>query len=115
MEKFDLMGEWNVNEGTISFWVRKGKLQWNDGLIHVLFNLTKNDGSISLVRDSDNKLKFSHVISGKGRTDVEFDVSKLSSEIDHHIVTTWSTKNKETHLYVDGKSVAESKIIYASS
>lgn len=109
------MSEWNVNEGTIAFRVRKSKLQWNDGLIHVLFNLAKNDGSIFLVKDSDNKLKFFHVILGKGRTDVEFDVSTLSSEIDHHIVTTWSIKNKETHLYVDGKSVAESKITYASS
>ena len=65
-EMLDLMSEWNVNEGTIEFWVRKSKLQWNDSLIHVLLNLTKNDGSIFLVKDSDNKLKFFHVILGKG-------------------------------------------------
>ena len=107
------MNEWNIEEGTISFWVRKDKLQWNDGKIHVLLNLTKKDasGSIFMVKDSDNKLKFFHVILGKGRTDVETDVSNLSIKEDHYIAVTWSLKNKEICLYLDGKEVAKSRIV----
>lgn len=108
--------EWNVNEGTIEFRVKKGKLQWNDGLVHVLVNLSKTgQGSIFIVKDSDNKLKFFHVILGKGRTDVEADVSELSSSEDHHIAATWSVKNKETCLYIDGERVARSEIEYMAN
>lgn len=107
------MNNWNVDEGTISFWVRKNKLKWNDNLTHVLLNLSKKDGSIFLVKDSDNKLKFFHVILGKGRTDIEHDVSELSSEKDHQIAVTWSVKSKEICLYIDGEPVKKSKIEYS--
>ena len=106
------MTDWNVKEGTIQFWVRKGKLQWDDGLKHVLLNPSKKEGSILLVKDSDDKLKFSHVILGKGRTDAESDVSKLSSNKDHNIAVTWSVKNKQICLYIDGEAVAKSAIKY---
>lgn len=108
------MNDWDIDEGTISFWVRKDKLQWNDGKMHVLLNLTKEDasGSIFMVKDSDNKLKFFHVILGKGRVDVETDVSELSTKEDHQVAVTWSLKEKQIRLFIDGKVVADSKIKY---
>jgi len=65
------------------------------------------------VKDSDNKLKFFHVILGKGRTDVEADVSKLSNDQDHFIAVTWSVKDKQIVLYIDGEPVAKAKTEYA--
>lgn len=108
------MNDWDVEEGTIEFWVRKGKLQWNDGAIHVLLNLTKKDasGSIFMVKDKDNKLKFFHVILGKGRTDVETNVSELNGDKDHYVAVTWSVKTKQIRLFIDGEVVAESTIKY---
>jgi len=35
-----------LREGTIEFWVRKNKIQWNDGLIQVLVNISNEQGSI---------------------------------------------------------------------
>ena len=103
----------NLEEGTIEFWVRKNKLQWSNGTIQVLVNLSNKQGSIFIVKDSDNKLKFFHVILGKGRTDVEIDVSDLNDSEDHHIVATWSVNKKEINLYVNGgKKKATSKIEY---
>ena len=102
-----------LEEGTIEFWVRKGKLQWCDGLIRVLLSLSNEQGSIFIVKDSDNKLKFFHVFLGKGRTDVEIDVSDLSNSKDHHIAATWSVSKKETALYIDGgERTAKSEINY---
>jgi len=50
---------------------------------------------------------------GKGRTNVELDVSDLSSSETHHIAATWSVSKKETALYIDGgKKIAKSKIKY---
>ena len=103
----------DLEEGTIEFWVRENKLQWNDGSIQVLVNLSNKQGSIFIVKDSDNKLKFFHVILGKGRTDVEVDVSELNNNEPHYIVATWSISKKEINLYVDGgKKKATSKINY---
>jgi len=108
-----LAGQLNLEEGTISFWVRAGKLQWSDGLIRVLFNISNEQGSIFIVKDSDNKLKFFHVFLDKGRTDVEIDVSDLSSNKDHYIATTWSVSNKQIILYIDGgERIAKSEIRY---
>ena len=92
----------DLREGTIEFWVKKNKILWNDGLIQVLVNISNEQGSIFILKDSDNKLKFFHVLLGKGRTDVEIDVSELSSEEPHHIAATWSITKGEIALYIDG-------------
>ena len=92
----------DLREGTIEFGVNKNKIQWDDGLIQVLVNISNEQGSIFIVKDSDNKLKFFHVLLGKGRTDVEIDVSDLNSNKPHHIAATWSVTKKEIVLYVDG-------------
>jgi len=53
------------------------------------------------------------VLLGKGRTDVEVDVSNLSSNEPHHIAATWSITKKEIALYIDGgKKIAKSDIKY---
>ncbi len=102
----------NMKEGIIEFWVKEKKLIWNDGVAQVLFNISKSDGSVFLIKDDDNKLKFFHVILGKGRTDAEIDVSNLSTDESHHVVATWSTEKKEIALYLDGKLRVKTKIQY---
>ncbi len=104
---------WNIKEGSIAFWVRNGKLNWSDGLVDALINLSNSEGSIFLLKDSDNKLKFSHVMLGKGRTDIEKDVSQLNKNVDHHIAITWSLRNKEICLYIDGEIASKTAIPYS--
>jgi hypothetical protein len=109
----DLAERLNLEEGTIEFWARAGKIRWNDGLIQVLINISNEQGNIFIVKDSDNKLKFFHVLLGKGRTDVEIDVSDLGGDKDHHIAATWSINNKQIALYIDGgEKFAKSEIKY---
>lgn len=103
----------NLQEGTIAFWIKENKLKWNDGQSAILFNIPKNDGSLFMVKDNDNKLKFFHVILGKGRNDVETDVSNLPTEKPHLIAVTWSIEKKEIALYVDGELKTKSEIQYS--
>lgn len=109
------MSDWNIEEGTVSFWVRRNKVKWNDGIITTFVNLTNNTGSVFVLKDTDNKLKFFHVIMGKGRNDVDFDVSNLDPNNDHMIAVTWSKKNKENQLFIDGKLVAKTKNEFAET
>jgi len=104
----------DIREGTIEFWVRENKIIWNDNKETVLLNtLVNNVGSLFMVKDDDNKLKFFHVILGKGRTDVEVDVSNLALDKPHHIAVTWSLKERKVALYVDGGELkAEKPISY---
>src|SRR5450756_1094499 len=102
-----MSNDWNIEEGSITFWVRKNKLRWNDGAITPLVNLTNDKGNIFITKDSDNKLKFFHVAFGKGRSDIEVDVSKLDETRDHMVAVTWSKKDTKNSLYIDGKSVGE--------
>lgn len=102
----------DIKEGTISFWINEGKVQFNNGQAIPLIQLTPSNGSIFMVKDSDNRLKFFHVYLGKGRTDVEYDVSLLDPNQRHMIAVTWSLKNKEIIMYIDGQQVAKTEIKY---
>jgi hypothetical protein len=102
----------DIREGTIEFWVREDKVKWSDNQKTVLFNIPVNNvGSLFMVKDDDNKLKFFHVILGKGRTDVEVDVSNLALDKPHHIAVTWSLKERKVILYVDGGELRNEKPI----
>lgn len=100
----------NVEEGTIEFRIKKNKLTWNDGLKYDFTNLSNDFGSVLILKDTDDKIKFFHVILGKSRTDVETDVSSLSVSEDHSFAFTWSIETKKIIIYVDGKEVNSSEI-----
>ena len=103
----------DIREGNITFWVKENTVQWNDNQITVLFNITVNTtGSLFMVKDNDNKLKFFHVFLNYGRTDVETVVSMLDPSKRHFIAATWSVYKKEICLYVDGELKDKKSIQY---
>jgi len=114
MDNEQIKKQLDIKEGTITFWVKENKVIWNDGKVYPLFELSEGGNSIFIIKDSDNKLKFFHVFLGKGRTDVELDVSSLSNTERHFIAATWSLSKKEIALYVDGDKLQNfSPINYA--
>jgi len=93
----------NISEGTISFWIQSNKMNYSNNEIIPITQLSPPDGSIFILKDNDNKIKFFHVFLGKGRTDIEYDVSKLDQTKKHMFAFTWSIKGKELKLYIDGE------------
>jgi hypothetical protein len=102
----------NIEEGSLSFWTKPDQLDFNDSKIYTLMQLNPTDGSILILKDSDNKIKFFHVYLGKGRTDVEYDVSKLDKNKKHMFAFTWSVVSKEATIYIDGKLRSTTRIKY---
>jgi hypothetical protein len=94
----------SLREGTLTFRVKAGKLDWTDGKRHVLFDLPSKEGRLTILKDSDNCLKFIHRL--KEESVVQTSVSNLDPSVDHHIAATWDI-NKGICLYVDGEKVAE--------
>jgi len=102
----------SIFEGTITFWVGANKVDFSNNEAVPLFQIDPIGGSIFIVKDSDNKIKFFHILLGKGRTDVESDVSKLDVTKKHMFAFTWSIKAKELKLYIDGTLKNTAKIKY---
>ena len=100
----------NISEGTISFWTSENTISEIDEVVP-LMSVTPDGGSIFIVKDGDNKLKVFYVISGRGKVELDYDLSKINTHIKHMISLTWNLKNKEIVLYLDGKAVV-TKMIY---
>ncbi|MDP8240683.1 MAG: LamG-like jellyroll fold domain-containing protein [Candidatus Hatepunaea meridiana] len=104
----------DIKQGTVIVWIKEGQLQFNDNNIHTIMQTNPPNGSIFLVKDNDNYLKFIHIYIGKGRTDVEYDVSDLNPNKEYKIAVAWGVKDKEIIMYINGEEVARSKINYKS-
>ena len=101
----------DIYVGSYCFWLKKG-MRYNDGQEAVLFNMRKDEGSIILKKDTKNCLDFTHILVGKGKANLEYDVSSLSSDSAHMFGFSWSVKNKEIKLYIDGEFAAKKHMKY---
>jgi hypothetical protein len=101
-----------IEQGTISFWIKENAIDFDDGKVTRIFQLDPDGGSILCVKDDDNMLKLLFVVLGKGRVDIEHDVSVLEKDKRHMIAFTWSLENKEIVLFLDGKKVATKEITF---
>lgn len=102
----------DIKIGTVTFWTKENSIQFNDNNTTLLAQFYTEEGSILIMKDSDNKVKFFHVYLGKGRTDIEYDVSKLDPNKRHMFAFTWSVQEKELAMYIDGQKVTSAKIKY---
>lgn len=104
--------ELNISEGTITFWIDPKKVNlWSNEIIP-LVQLNPIGGSIFILKDNDNKIKFFHVLMSKGRTNADVDISSLSKEDKHMFGFTWSIKERKIKIYIDGELKKESNINY---
>lgn len=102
----------NIKEGTIEFWIREGKMKFDDSKFTPIVQMNPPDGGIFINKNEDNKIEFTHIYLGRGATKVEYDVSSLDQGKAHMFAVTWSLKNKEIVMYVDGKPVKRTGITY---
>lgn len=102
----------SIDKGTITFWISENKIQFNDSKITPIFSVNPNGGSIFIVKDDDNKIKVFYVVLGKGRVDLEYDVSNIDPSKKHMVAYTWSLEDKKLTLYFDGKVVATKDITF---
>lgn len=102
----------NINEGTITFTTKENSLFFCDNALTTLASANPQGGSILMLKDSDNKIKVLFAVLGKGRVDLEYDVSNLSSDKKHMFAFSWSLNDKKMVLYIDGEKVAEKEIVF---
>ncbi|MDO8507620.1 MAG: LamG-like jellyroll fold domain-containing protein [bacterium] len=104
--------KFDIKEGTVSFWTKPGQIDFSGNQIMPMIQFDSPNGSIFIVKDDDKKIKFFHVYLGKGRTDVEHDVSGLDPKTEHMFAFTWSIKERSLNIYIDGELKNTTKIDY---
>ena len=102
--------ELRINEGSINFWIKENSLNFSDNKSVIIFTIDPEGGSILCIKDIDNKIKFYFVVNGKGREDLEFDISQQNQNIKHMVTFTWNLKNKQLNLFFDGVNMFKKNI-----
>jgi hypothetical protein len=103
------MGNIYFKEGTINFWIPKGKLDYKDNKFANLFYHKEENGELKIIKDKDNGLKVYYLFEGnKALLNVKADY--LEDEDKHMITVTWSLPEKKISLYVDGKLKVDGEI-----
>ena len=102
----------DIHEGTITFWIKKGQIHYDDGKPVIFMNIDLDDGSIVLSKNTRNSFEFVHIVNRIGKSILEHDVSSLSSDRAHMFAVTWGLKSKELTLYIDGETVAKTQMKY---
>lgn len=100
----------NLKQGTISFWIRANNFKWNNNQYNLLFEASREEGKISIIKDAKNILRATYELKGKEKKEVSIEVGSLSAKKDHMIAFTWSQNDNKIILYLDGEKVDENKI-----
>lgn len=100
----------DLEEGTIEFWVKSNQFEWNNDEKVELFEASGEEGKILIFKDEKNKLKALYFFEGEKRGEASLDVSELSHQERHQVVFTWNQEEKSITLYLDGEKVAQDKI-----
>lgn len=95
-----------IAQGTITLPVQPGEIKFGDGMRKPLWERKPTGGSLSIVKDADNQLKFFHTQEGGVDTQIAYDVSDLDPTVEHKIAAAWSVPRGELALYIDGDQVA---------
>lgn len=92
----------NFEEGTLSFWVPKGALDYNDNQFKYLVNYNTPEGYLKIIKDKDNRIKVLYNYFNKGNCILEASAGELDNEDKHSVEVTWSLKERNIKLFIDG-------------
>ena len=102
--------QFDITEGRIAFVIKAGQVIWSDNQPKVLVKLSKDANFISLVKDENNQLVFTHFSVEYGQTILSVDAKDLPSNRDLPFILSWSVPNKKIGLYVNGTLKKEETI-----
>ena len=92
----------NFEEGTLSFWVPEGAIDYDDDKFIYLINYNTKEGYFKVVKDKDNGIKVLYNYFNMGKCDLKTSASELDDNDKHHVAVTWSLKERNIKLFIDG-------------
>ncbi len=102
--------QFDITEGRIAFVIKAEQVIWSDNQQKVLVKLSKDANFISLVKDEDNQLVFTHFSVEHGQTILSVDAKNLPINKDLPFILSWSVPNQKIELYINGTLKKEETI-----
>lgn len=99
----------NFKEGTISFWTKAENFKWDDNKKKILFEVSKDNNKISIIKNKKNCLEVIYKVNGNKKR-ISSSVENISNKKRHYVVFTWSQPKKEIKIYLDGKELSKKKL-----
>lgn len=93
----------DFGEGTLSFWVPEGAIDYDDNKFIYFINHNTNEGYLKIIKDKDNGLKVFYDYFDNGRCNLNTSVAELDNDDKHHVAVTWSLKERMIKLFIDGQ------------
>lgn len=93
----------NFEEGTLSFWVPEGAIDYDDNKFIYLINYNTNEGYFKVVKDKDNGIKVLYEYFNKGKCNLKASAAELDDNDKHHVAVTWSLSERRVKLFIDGQ------------
>jgi hypothetical protein len=104
----------NFDQGTISFRIPEGAIDYKDNKFVYLVNYVSSKGFLKIVKDKDNGLKVLYNYRNNGNCQLNSPAQDLDNNDSHTVVVTWSMENREVILYIDGIERAKCEINISS-
>jgi len=90
----------DFKEGTLNFWIPKGKINYGDNKFSRIFYHVTENGKIKIIKDEDNGLKVYYIFEDN-KAFLNTEAGDLNDDEKHMITLTWSLPEKKIKLYID--------------
>ncbi len=96
--------QFNITEGKIAFTIKPGQVNWTDRQNKTLIKLGKDANFISLSKNEENQLAFSHFSVDTGLSVLKIDTSEFITTKEYSFILSWSIKERKMEVVVNGES-----------
>ena len=97
------MEEINFTEGTLSFKIPKGAIDYQGNEFVYLINYTTGENHLRIAKNRNNGIKISYQYDNFGKCQLEANAQDLDNEDEHEVLVTWSIKEGFVKLLIDGQ------------
>ncbi len=94
--------EIDFNEGSLTFWIPKGAIDYKGNEFIDLVNYNSDEGKIRIVKNNNNGLKVLYRYNDYGECILETNAEDLDNDDKHMVAVTWSLSDMKVKLYIDG-------------
>jgi len=96
------MGEINFNQGTLTFYIPEGVIDYKNNKTINLINFNSKEGHIKVSKNKNNGMMVDYYYTNFGGCKLVVDAGDLDNQQKHEIIISWSTIEGVLKLNIDG-------------
>lgn len=97
------MNNINFNQGTLSFHIPEGVLDYGDNKFVYLINYVSKEGHLKIVKNKNNGIVVDYLYKDFGKCKLEVNADDLDNEQEHRVIVMWSIGDGFLKLNINEK------------